>query len=139
MRGGGVRGAGTVLHGNHCTAPARSRAHADSCGGWGAGYVLQDDVLPGTSTVAEYLMFHARLRLPSRHSQEALRRRVATIIAELSLNKVNPDSWHVCHPASQRLACPSSSQPAIGMSVIQAAGHWHVQPAVGMSAIQPAS
>ena len=28
------------------------------------GYVTQDDVLPGTSTVAEHLHFHARLRLP---------------------------------------------------------------------------
>ena len=28
------------------------------------GYVTQDDVLPGASTVAEHLHFHARLRLP---------------------------------------------------------------------------
>lgn len=28
------------------------------------GYVPQDDVLPGTSTVWEFLSFHAALRLP---------------------------------------------------------------------------
>ena len=28
------------------------------------GYVTQEDILPGTSTVAEHLHFHARLRLP---------------------------------------------------------------------------
>ena len=34
------------------------------------GYVTQDDVLPGTSTVAEYLHFHAQLRLPWLASSE---------------------------------------------------------------------
>ena len=41
-----------------------------------AGYILQDDVLPGTSTVREYMFFHARMRLPVHASEEECRERV---------------------------------------------------------------
>ena len=50
--------------------------------------MLQDDVLPGTSTVWEYLTFHARLRLPAALSDGARAARVQTIIDQLSLGKV---------------------------------------------------
>lgn len=52
------------------------------------GYVLQDDVLPGTSTVWEYLTFHAALRLPRNTSTGAKAARVQAIIDQLSLAKV---------------------------------------------------
>ena len=48
----------------------------------------QDDVLPGTSTVWEYLSFHAALRLPDGGSQGARAARVQAIIDQLSLAKV---------------------------------------------------
>ena len=48
----------------------------------------QDDVLPGTSTVWEYLCFHAELRLPDSASQGARAARVQAIIDQLSLTKV---------------------------------------------------
>ena len=50
--------------------------------------MLQDDVLPGTSTVWEYLTFHARLRLPASLSDGARAARVQTIVDQLSLGKV---------------------------------------------------
>jgi hypothetical protein len=40
------------------------------------GYVLQDEVLPGTQTVWEYLVFHASLRLPATTSPRRRLRRV---------------------------------------------------------------
>ena len=39
-----------------------------------SGYVTQDDVLPGTSTVWEHLLFHATLRMPMVRSRTLLRR-----------------------------------------------------------------
>ncbi len=54
--------------------------------------MLQDDVLPGTSTVWEYLTFHARLRLPESLSDGARAARVQTIIDQLSLGKVRSGS-----------------------------------------------
>ena len=53
-----------------------------------AGYVLQDAVLPGTQTVWEYLMFHARLRLPASVSERDRRRRVRAALRLLLLEKV---------------------------------------------------
>lgn len=54
-----------------------------------AGYVPQDDVLPGTSTVWEFLCFHAALRLPpGANSQEAGASRVRALLRQLSLAKV---------------------------------------------------
>ena len=53
-----------------------------------AGFVPQDVVLPGTSTVWEYLAFHASLRLPSNVRAHERRARVSAIIRELGLGKV---------------------------------------------------
>ena len=53
-----------------------------------AGYVQQDDVLPGTSTVFEYLLFNAALRMPrdvTRHQKE---KRVFDVVQQLGLAKV---------------------------------------------------
>lgn len=61
------------------------------------GYVPQDDVLPGTSTVWEYLSFHAELRLPDSASQGARAARVQAIIDQLSLAKVQT-LWFVVKP-----------------------------------------
>ncbi len=40
---------------------------------------LQETILPGTSTVAEYLSFHACLRMPAGTSKQAVRARVAQV------------------------------------------------------------
>jgi len=50
-------------------------------------YVPQHDVLPGTLTVREHLLFHARLRCPPGTRDLARRARVAQLIAELGLRK----------------------------------------------------
>ena len=54
--------------------------------------MLQDDVLPGTSTVWEYLTFHTRLRLPAALSDGERAARVQAIIDQLSLGKVRANS-----------------------------------------------
>jgi ABC-type multidrug transport system ATPase subunit len=53
-----------------------------------SGYVPQDDVLPGTSTVFEYLTFHAELRLPRSMGRQQRRARVHSVLSELGLGKV---------------------------------------------------
>ena len=53
-----------------------------------SGYVPQDDVLPGTSTVWEHLLFNAVLRLPEHTPREELYRCVVGWSNELGLGKV---------------------------------------------------
>ena len=53
-----------------------------------AGYAPQSDILPGTSTVWEYLLFHANLRLPPTCTPAEKKMRVRDIILELGLMKV---------------------------------------------------
>ncbi|QDZ23693.1 ABC transporter [Chloropicon primus] len=53
-----------------------------------SGFVMQDDILPGTSTVWEYFMFNAMLRMPQRLRKEYKRQRVFEIIQQLGLTKV---------------------------------------------------
>lgn len=53
-----------------------------------SGYVLQEDVLPGTSTVREYIMFHARLRLSVGDTNKQVKAHVEQIIEQLGLAKV---------------------------------------------------
>ena len=53
-----------------------------------SGYVPQDDVLPGTSTVWEHLLFNAVLRLPEQTPREELYRCVVGWSNELGLGKV---------------------------------------------------
>lgn len=53
-----------------------------------AGYVPQDDVLPGTSTVWEFLAFHAALRLPGGGAGGAGTARIRALLRQLSLAKV---------------------------------------------------
>jgi ATP-binding cassette, subfamily G (WHITE), member 2 len=50
--------------------------------------VTQDDVLPGTSTVWEHLLFHATLRMPRETSKNALRRRVGQTMRDLGIEKL---------------------------------------------------
>ncbi|GFR46198.1 hypothetical protein Agub_g7729, partial [Astrephomene gubernaculifera] len=58
------------------------------------GYVPQEIVLPGTSTVSEYLTFHAALRLPAALAARGCGRgspaaaRVAAVVGELGLGRV---------------------------------------------------
>ena len=53
-----------------------------------SGYVMQDDILPGTSTVLEYFIFNAMLRMPQQMKKEYKRQRVYEIIQQLGLTKV---------------------------------------------------
>uniref|UniRef100_A0A452HX07 ABC transporter domain-containing protein n=1 Tax=Gopherus agassizii TaxID=38772 RepID=A0A452HX07_9SAUR len=53
-----------------------------------SGYVVQDDVVMGTLTVRENLLFSAALRLPSSISFKEKEERVSQIITELGLSKV---------------------------------------------------
>ena len=53
-----------------------------------SGYVTQEDILPGTSTVWEYFMFNAMLRMPQQMKREYKRQRVFEIIQQLGLTKV---------------------------------------------------
>ncbi|NWQ64175.1 ABCG2 protein, partial [Neopipo cinnamomea] len=53
-----------------------------------SGYVVQDDVVMGTLTVRENLMFSAALRLPKSVKEQEKKERVNQIIKELGLSKV---------------------------------------------------
>lgn len=52
------------------------------------GYVSQEDVLPGTLTCYEHLMFHARLRMPPGASFAERAERVLWVVEELGLSRV---------------------------------------------------
>jgi ATP-binding cassette subfamily G (WHITE) protein 2 len=49
------------------------------------GYVVQDDIISGTLTVRENLMFSANVRLPNDVSDSERRERVAKVINDLGL------------------------------------------------------
>ncbi|XP_075790719.1 broad substrate specificity ATP-binding cassette transporter ABCG2-like isoform X2 [Pelodiscus sinensis] len=53
-----------------------------------SGYVVQDDVVMGTLTVRENLLFSAALRLPGSISLREKEERVSQIVSELGLTKV---------------------------------------------------
>ena len=53
-----------------------------------AGYVPQEDVLPGTLSCYEHLMFHARLRMPREATYAERRARALTVLDELGLSRV---------------------------------------------------
>ena len=76
---------GQVAHGavrlDGVVASSRSVRHA-------SGYVQQTDVLPGTSTVWEHLMFNAMLRLPLDTTRDEMYRTVVGWMRELGLVKV---------------------------------------------------
>ncbi len=72
---------GDVRLGGRRVGPADVRA--------AAGYVPQDDVLPGTSTVWEFLALHAALRLPGGAGRGAAgAARARALLRQLSLAKV---------------------------------------------------
>ena len=50
-------------------------------------YVQQDDILPGTSTVWEYLRFHAKLRMGA-FSSQSIEQQAWSVIQLLGLSKV---------------------------------------------------
>lgn len=63
-----------------------------------AAYVTQDEVLIGTLTVEETLLFAARLRLPLSMSTEEKRKIVSNVINELGLDSVKNTyigNWHI--------------------------------------------
>ena len=62
-----------------------------------SGYVPQDDVLPGTSTVYEHLLFHATLRMPSHTSESSIKSSVVRVMKSLGIEKLKNqfigDEW----------------------------------------------
>ena len=79
-QGGGYAVSGQVLLDGEAASP-RAVARV-------SGYVPQEDVLPGTSTVCEYLTFHAELRLPRSLSRAQRQRRVQRTLHQLGLAKL---------------------------------------------------
>lgn len=60
-------------------------------------YAQQEPELPGTSTVWEFLRFHARLRMPAEQkSNNGAEARVWSVISQLGLNKVQTETVHSC-------------------------------------------
>jgi ATP-binding cassette subfamily G (WHITE) protein 2 len=58
------------------------------------GYVVQDDIVTGTLTVRENIMFSANLRLPSSVNQKQKEEQVDNVINELGLEKcANTKVW----------------------------------------------
>ncbi|CAN0072469.1 unnamed protein product, partial [Hapterophycus canaliculatus] len=53
-----------------------------------AGYVPQEDVLPGTLSCYEHLMFHARLRMPRTATHAERRAQALRVLSELGLSRV---------------------------------------------------
>ena len=53
-----------------------------------SGYVIAEDVLPGTATVYEHLLFHAKLRLPVSTSSKTIRKRVCATMQILGIEKL---------------------------------------------------
>lgn len=53
-----------------------------------SGYVYQDDVLPGTSTVWEYMLFHHSLRVKASRPQRLQSSDIWTVLDQLGLAKV---------------------------------------------------
>jgi len=53
-----------------------------------SGYVIAEDVLPGTATVYEHLLFHAKLRLPASTSSKTIRKRVSATMQILGIEKL---------------------------------------------------
>ena len=53
-----------------------------------SGYVIDEDVLPGTATVYEHLLFHAKLRLPAETRQSTIRKRVRATMQILGIEKL---------------------------------------------------
>ena len=58
-------------------------------------YVQQDDILPGTSTVWEYLRFHAKLRMGA-FSSQGIEQQAWSVIQLLGLSKVGTCRCLLC-------------------------------------------
>jgi ABC-type multidrug transport system ATPase subunit len=68
------------------TAAAAAGAHSSIAAV--SGYVTQADILPGTLTVYEHLLFHAQLRLPRSAGPLGCAQRALTVLHELGLSDV---------------------------------------------------
>merc|ERR1711907_812624 len=89
-----------------------------------SGYVMQDDVLPGTSTVWEYMLFHANLRMPKHYSALERKQRAHEVIEQLGLGKVahsfiGDDFWRGLSVGAELVPRPSVlflDEPTTGLS-----------------------
>lgn len=106
--GSGVEGE-VRLNGNLMTAKAMRQM---------AGYVQQEDVLPGTSTVWEYLWFIASLRLPPSLTEGARERRVSSLLRDLHLEKAWPLALSCgFYPSAAHRLSPSPRCHPLSMSL----------------------
>ncbi|XP_065052112.1 broad substrate specificity ATP-binding cassette transporter ABCG2-like [Rhopilema esculentum] len=81
-----------------------------------SGYVVQDDIIMGTLTVRENLMFSASLRLPPEFSKEDRRARVEMVINDLGLSKVADSK--VGNEMIRGISGGERKRTAIGMELI---------------------
>ena len=75
-----------------------------------SGYVVQDDVVMGTLTVRENLMFSANLRLPPSYSKYDKTRKVDSIIKQLGENNLLlPPNVYCANPNLSKSPCKLTS------------------------------
>ena len=90
--------AGRLASSAHWEGEIRVNGHKSRLSYGRAAYVTQDEVLIGTLTVEETLMYAARLRLPVSMSQGDKQAIVDGVIAELGLESVRNTyigNWHI--------------------------------------------
>ena len=87
---------------------------------WLRRYAQQEPELPGTSTVWEFLRFHARLRMPEeQRKNNAAEAYVWGVISQLGLNKVLP-----CHHAPTAISVCACEQMCLSTPVCTCACVW---------------
>ncbi|CAN0053754.1 unnamed protein product, partial [Hapterophycus canaliculatus] len=84
---GRTTGSISLAYGSDGGAGANTESGAEAVRRVG-GYVSQEDVLPGTLTCYEHLMFHARLRMAPGSSFGERAERVLWVLEELGLQRV---------------------------------------------------
>jgi ATP-binding cassette subfamily G (WHITE) protein 2 len=96
------------------------------------GYVVQDDIISGTLTVRENLMFSANVRLPDEISDEERRTRVDKIIKDLGLESCENTS--VGTESIRGISGGERKRTCIGMELVLAPKILFLdEPTTGMS------
>jgi len=81
-----------------------------------SGYVFQDDILMGTLTVRECLMFAANMRLPDAVSQKDKKKKVQEIMEELGISHIS--EVKVGNEMSRGISGGEKRRLSIGMELI---------------------
>lgn len=80
------------------------------------GYVPQDDIIHPDLTVGESLYFSARLRLPSDFTDEAIRRRITNVLAQLGL--VGTEEVLIGSPEKKGISGGQRKRVNLGMELL---------------------